>query len=122
MKNSINLIYTDDEHPIAFSKDRIFNTYISSSFFEKNKEKFKEYELKKLQKALNEKSVYISFPNIIFNDEILKLIINSNVGNSSITCYEVDNKCYKILNSTIGIVFLLMRELRIETDTCGIKG
>ena len=91
LENNMNLVYTDNEHPIALNHDGIFCTYISSSFFETYKEKFKEYELKKLQKAIIDKNPFISFPNIIFNDEILKMIINSNIGNSNIICYEVDN-------------------------------
>ena len=91
LDNNISLVYTDDEHPIALNHNGIYGTYISSSFFEAHKEKFKEYELKKLQKSINEKSPFISFSNIIFNDETLKMIIDSNIGNSSIVCHEIDN-------------------------------
>ena len=100
LENNINLIYTDDEHPIALNHNGIYGTYISSSFFKAHKEKFEEYELKKLQKNINAKNPFISFPNIIFNDEILKIIVDSNIGNSSIVCYDVDGN-FKITEEQI---------------------
>ena len=91
LKNNINLVYTDKDHPIALNHSGLFGNYISSSFFEANKEKFKEYELKKLQKSTSEKRPFIRFPSFIFSDEVLKMIVDANIGNSSIVCHEVDS-------------------------------
>ena len=90
-RDNVNLIYVDYDHPIALSNDIIFSTYISKEFFQIHRKKFEEYELEKLKKAINEKSPFIYFTNITFNDELLDFIVNSNIGNSVITCREVDD-------------------------------
>ena len=76
-ENDIEFIYTDDNYPISFSKNKSSKTIINPIFFKKHEQAFKDYANKRFEKSLNERKANITIPNFIFSDNLLSKIINN---------------------------------------------
>ena len=79
LRDNQKITYTDESHPIALAKKSFFPTMINSHLYEKYKNEFKEYALRKFQSKLQNKDSYIVIPDFIFDDKLLaQIIINQD--------------------------------------------
>lgn len=71
LENNISLTYTDETHPIAYSKEK---TYINPVFFKKNIERFKKYAIEEFERQLLQKKNNIIIPDFIFTDSLIYIL------------------------------------------------
>ena len=105
LKNNVELIYTDKEHPIAWSKGGFYRSMINEAFFKEHEQVFKEYAQNKIKEDIQNKNCYyIRLQDFAFSNEILDLIINSeNKNNLSLLYIECD-KGHNLTEEQIKII------------------
>ena len=101
LRENINLIFTDEEHPIVISNfDDFIDSYINPSFFEQHKEEFIKLAKENIKNQLIDNSNYIYIPDFISKESILDEIIkeyNLNISTEDLLYktyyfYQITNK------------------------------
>lgn len=69
--NNIEFIYTDKDHPIAYSNNK---TFINPAFFKKHINVFKRYAIKKFEKKIISNKPNIIIPSFILTDSLLDIL------------------------------------------------
>lgn len=91
--NNVSITYTSKEHPITILNQYDNKILINPTFFEQNKNKFKEYYKKILFEIIKTNPISLIIPNYLIDDEFIDYITTSeNLKETNIIFTEVNDE------------------------------
>lgn len=76
-RNSVQLTYTDKEHPISVMPNGFGeNILLNPSFFEEHKQELKEFIKQELMNRFKDAKYFISIPDFIVDDKLLDILLS----------------------------------------------